>query len=193
MLFADLGVELLVALSPPELPRAERDSPRHGCRSRSRSASRRDRRPGRVDPGTAGLEGQPAARRCNGLPTGPPGGQRTRRALVVAEVALALVLLVSAGLLLRSLQRLFAVDPGFDPAQVLTMQVQTSGQRFADGGVSRRFFDEAFDAVRRIPGVDTAAFTSQLPLSGDFDRYGVRFELLTNARPRKTRARSSTR
>ncbi len=103
------------------------------------------------------------------------------------------MLLVSAGLLLRSLQRLFAVDPGFDPAQLLTMQVQTSGQRFDDGGASRRFFDEAFDAVRRVAAVDTAAaFTSQLPLSGDFDEYGVRFELLTNARPRKTRARSST-
>lgn len=103
--------------------------------------------------------------------------QLTRRTLVVAEVALALVLLVSAGLLLRSLQRLFAVAPGFDASHLLSMQVQTSGHRFDDAGTTYRFFDEALDAVRRVPGVMAAAFTSQLPLSGDrFGEYGVHFE-----------------
>ena len=95
------------------------------------------------------------------------GHQVTRRTLVVAEVALALVLLVSSGLLLRSLQRLFAVAPGFDSSHVLTMQVQTSGRRFDDATTTYRFYGEALDAVRRVPGVAGAAFTSQLPLSGD--------------------------
>jgi putative ABC transport system permease protein len=105
------------------------------------------------------------------------GGRRwPRRALVVAEVALALVLLVGAGLLLRSLQQLFAIPPGFDASNVLTLQVQTSGPRFSDDPATHRFFAAALDAVRRVPGVETAAFTSQLPLSGDSDQYGVHFE-----------------
>jgi putative ABC transport system permease protein len=105
------------------------------------------------------------------------GGHRVaRRTLVVLEVALALVLLVGAGLLLRSLNGLFAVAPGFDPSGVLTMQVQISGSRYADPGATRRFFDRALEAVRAVPGVAAAGWTSQLPLSGDFDKYGANFE-----------------
>jgi putative ABC transport system permease protein len=99
----------------------------------------------------------------------------TRRALVVAEVALALTLLVGAGLLLRSLQRLFAISPGFGSSGALTMQVQASGRRF-DKDATDRFFAQALEAVRQTPGVTAAAFTSQLPLSGDYDEYGVIFE-----------------
>jgi putative ABC transport system permease protein len=108
------------------------------------------------------------------------GHQMTRRVLVVSEVALALVLLVSAGLLLRSLQRLFAIDPGFDGSHVLTMQVQEYGHRYDKDDVRDRFFTEALEAVRRVPGVTEAAFTSQLPLSGDYESYGVEFESRPN-------------
>jgi putative ABC transport system permease protein len=104
------------------------------------------------------------------------GHQLTRRTLVVAEVALALVLLVSAGLLLRSLARLFAVDPGFDASHVLTMQVQESGHRFDNDSARDRFFMQALEAVRQVPGVAAVAFTSQLPMSGDFESFGVQFE-----------------
>jgi putative ABC transport system permease protein len=104
------------------------------------------------------------------------GHRRTRGALVVAEVAIALVLLVSSGLLLQSLQRLFAVPVGFDSSHLLTMQVQTSRPRFRYDSTAHRLFSETQDAVRRVPGVTAAAFTSQLPLSGDRDEYGVRFE-----------------
>ncbi len=103
------------------------------------------------------------------------GHQVTRRTLVVAEVALALVLLVSAGLMLRSLQRLFAIDPGFDASHVLTMQVQEAGHRFDTDIARAQFFSKAVDAVRQVPGVTAAAFTSQLPLSGDFESYGIQF------------------
>ena len=89
-------------------------------------------------------------------------------------MALALVLLVGAGLLLRSLQRLFAISPGFDSSNLLTMQVQTS-LRF-DQGTTQNFFERALDAVTRCPGVEAAALSSQLPLSGDLDEYGVHFE-----------------
>lgn len=102
--------------------------------------------------------------------------QVTRRTFVVAEVALALILTVSAGLLLHSLSRLMAVPPGFRAANLLTMQVQTYGAKYDDDRICRQFFEEALDAVRLVPGVTAAAFTSQLPLSGDSDVYGARFE-----------------
>ena len=102
--------------------------------------------------------------------------QRIGRAFVVAEVALALVLMVTAGLLLHSLSRLFAVVPGFESAHLLTMQVQTYGVRYDNDQVCHQFFEQALDAVRQVPGVTAAAFTSQLPLSGDSDIYGARFE-----------------
>src|SRR6202035_1789085 len=108
------------------------------------------------------------------------GQQLVRRTLVVSEVALALVLLVSAGLLLRSLERLFAIDPGFDVSHVLSMQVQESGHRFDTDAARQQFFTQALKAVRQVPGVTAAAFTSQLPLSGDFESYGVQFEALPN-------------
>jgi len=103
------------------------------------------------------------------------GHQFTRRALVVAEIAIALVLLVSAGLLLRSLNRLFAIDPGFDASHVLTMQLQQFSHRFDTDAARNRYFEQVVEAVRRVPGVETAALTSQLPLSGDYEGFGVQF------------------
>jgi putative ABC transport system permease protein len=85
------------------------------------------------------------------------------------------------------MRRLLAVDPGFNPEHLLTMQVQTSGHQFDDlpsapgagDGVRRRFFRQALDAVRQVPGVRQAAFTSLLPLSSDpswVSTYGAQFE-----------------
>ena len=115
------------------------------------------------------LEVQQSSRRTVG------GHQLTRRALVVSEVAIAIVLLVSAGLLLRSLERLFAINPGFDASHLLTMQVQSSGHRFDDDRARNLFFTQVLEAVRQVPGVSAAAFTSQLPLSGEFESFGVQF------------------
>src|SRR3954470_5630866 len=98
------------------------------------------------------------------------------RVFVVAEVALALLLLVGAGLLFHSIRRLLAVRPGFDATNVISLQVQTNGRRYEDARVCRVFFSQALEAVRRLPGVTTAALTSQLPLSGDSDIYGAKFE-----------------
>lgn len=69
-----------------------------------------------------------------------------------------------------------AVPPGFQGAGALTMQVQTYGRKYDDNRVCNQFFANALDAVRHVPGVKEAAFTSQLPLSGDSDVYGARFE-----------------
>ena len=130
--------------------------------------------------GAPGIDLQRAARRVAG------GHRRTRSLLVVAEVALALLLLVSSGLLLRSIERLFAVSVGFDATRVLTMQVQTAGHRFDDDATTRRFFERALDEVRRVPGVTAAALTSQLPLSGDYVLYGVHFDPRPTSDPGET-------
>jgi putative ABC transport system permease protein len=112
---------------------------------------------------------------------------RTRRGLIVFEVALALTLLISAGLLLHSMRRLLALSPGFDSAHLLTLQVQSVGHQFdnpaqdptAGDRARYRFFEQALDAVRSVPGVRQAAFTSLLPLSDDPDVdaiYGGHFD-----------------
>ena len=96
-------------------------------------------------------------------------------ALAAAEIALAVVLVVVAGLLVRSMQRLFAVDPGFDPAGVLTLQVRaTTG--LEDRARTREYFQSALAAVRGLPGVRAAGWTSEMPLTDDFEKYGVQIE-----------------
>jgi putative ABC transport system permease protein len=107
------------------------------------------------------------------------GRQSMRRTLAVSQVALALVLLVTAGLVLRSLDRLFAIDPGFDASHLLTMQVQQTGHWLDTDSARARFLTQALEAVRHVPGVASAAFTNQLPLSGDFNVYAVQFESRT--------------
>jgi putative ABC transport system permease protein len=96
-----------------------------------------------------------------------------RGGLVVLEVALSLTLLVGSGLLLRSLSRLLAVDPGFDARSLLTMEVQTGGTRYANDTLVHDFFARAREAVARVPGVREAGFTSQIPLGGNLDSWGV--------------------
>ena len=101
-----------------------------------------------------------------------------RRALVIAQIALSFVLLASAGLLYRSVERLLATAPGFDGERVLTMQVVATGRRWSSTDEVAQFYAQALEAVRALPGVVDAAFTSQLPLSGDLEYYGVAFESL---------------
>jgi predicted permease len=113
---------------------------------------------------------------------GSAGGGRTRMraVLVVAEVAVALVLLAGAGLLLRSFQRLVAVDPGFDPERLLTMQVwlpvpnDNAKGRYFTQQQRVGFYDRAVAAVRQVSGVTGAALVSRLPYSG---RNDARFKI----------------
>ena len=173
---AALGVRVLVALSPVSLPRLGAVEVDATVFAFSLALAALIGMAFGLGPALQAAGSAPQA----GLPQGnrhtPGGHRRLRSGLVVAEVALALMLLVSSGLLLRSLGRLFAVPAGFNPAGALTLQVQTSGQRFADGEATQRFFSAALQAVRAVPGVTRAAFTSQLPLSGDLDEYGAHFD-----------------
>jgi putative ABC transport system permease protein len=91
--------------------------------------------------------------------------RRLRGFLVVSEVALAFVLLIGAGLLIRSFARLTEVDPGLDPQGVLTMGIQLPFAKYRDGR-SVAFFQQTLERVRALPGVEAAATVSSLPLSG---------------------------
>jgi putative ABC transport system permease protein len=99
---------------------------------------------------------------------GASGGARSRHlrsALVVSEVALALVLLVGAGLLLRSFQQLSDVDPGFNTENVLTMRTVLPGTKYQRPEQRRAFYDEVLRRVEGLPGVESAGMISFLPLS----------------------------
>ena len=190
---AFVGVRAIVALAPPDLPRLDAIHVDWwtflfafavtgvigivvGLAPALRGA-----RPGKPDLNVG-------ARAAGGLPV-------LRNGLVVVEVALALVLLIGAGLLLRSVERLYDASPGFDGRNVLTMLVVARGyslERTADGFRPRSdaemqaLFDAMLAAARAVPGVVDAAFTTQLPLSGDRDLWGVRFESNTDASPSTT-------
>jgi putative ABC transport system permease protein len=93
-------------------------------------------------------------------------GSRTRNAFVIVEVALALVLLVGAGLLVRSFMRLLNVDPGFDTSRTVTMRVNLPASRYGEEGRTAQFFDRLFEKVNAVPAVQSAGAISFLPLTG---------------------------
>jgi putative ABC transport system permease protein len=94
------------------------------------------------------------------------GRRRLRSLLVVAEVALSLVLLVGAGLMMRSFLRLQQVNPGLDPTNVLTMAVALPSAKYHEPEKKSAFFQRVLERVRSLPGVVAAGAVSNLPLSG---------------------------
>ena len=104
-----------------------------------------------------------------GASTGPAGGrapQRARNALVVAQIALAVVLVTSSGLMTRSLLRLHDVRPGFEADHVVTSRVLLPYARYG-GGVRLSFFQALVREAQAIPGAREVALTDWVPLSGD--------------------------
>ena len=96
--------------------------------------------------------------------------------LVVAQMALAFMLLVGAGLITRSLRRVLAVDPGFEPSRLLTMVIVASGPSYQEDAQVWAMQSQLVDRVGALPGVEGAAMASQIPLSGSIDTYGVTIE-----------------
>jgi putative ABC transport system permease protein len=94
------------------------------------------------------------------------GGRRIRQALVVAEVALAFVLLTSAGLLLRSFWRMSGVDPGFRTDRIVAAPLGLPDARYPTGPAREQFFDRLLARVAGLPGVEAAAIVNRLPLGG---------------------------
>jgi putative ABC transport system permease protein len=169
LLLAQWGVDALVALNPGELPTAQKI----GLDGRVLGFSL----------GLSALTGVvfglvPALQLSKtdvtrALKEGSRGGgegrqrARLRGAFVVAQVALSLVLLVSAGLLLNSFYRLLSASPGFDPQNLLTMEYRMPKNRYAKGEQQWTFHREVVERVGRLPGVESAAVVRGLPFSGN--------------------------
>jgi putative ABC transport system permease protein len=93
-------------------------------------------------------------------------GSHMRGALIVAEVALAMVLVVGAGLMIRSFSQLQQVDPGFDPNNILSLSVSLPGSKYPEAAQRRAFFDQAEQRIRRLPGVIAVGSTTVPALKG---------------------------
>jgi predicted permease len=95
--------------------------------------------------------------------------QRMSKVLIASEVALASILLVGAGLFTRSLQRLYSIDPGLEPAPVLTMQLRLPESRYPTGESRDRFFSQVLERIDALPGVEAAGVSTGLPFEGGHD------------------------
>jgi len=97
------------------------------------------------------------------------GARAFRRVLVASQVAFAFMLLIGAGLLLASFQRVLAVDPGFDPSNLLTARVAPPASRYAGDPELRSFSGRLLEGVRTVPGVKLAGIATTIPFGGDFN------------------------
>jgi len=165
-LLASWGVHLLVRAAPPDVPRI--------------ADIRLDLTvlavTGLVSMAAGVLFGLPAALSRSGTAiqglhaattrttAGVPAA-RLRGALVIAQVSLAIVLLVGAGLLVRSLQRLIAVDPGFDPANISALTITLPDATYPDSLRRVAFYERLLERVRSMPGVQSAGLISWLPMT----------------------------
>ena len=110
------------------------------------------------------------------------GRNRLRSLLVISEFALALVLLIGAGLMVRTFSALHAVDSGFNPHHVISMIVSVAGTREADPARRAVFYHQLIDRVRALPGVQAAGAINHLPLAGD--QWGWPFVVEGRPKPR---------
>ncbi|MEP7272375.1 MAG: ABC transporter permease [Acidobacteriota bacterium] len=93
-------------------------------------------------------------------------GQRLRGALVVVEIAMALVLLTGAGLMIKSFLRLQQIEPGFDPQNLLSLEINLPAAKYPNNDRRAAFFDQAVERISALPGVKGVALINHPPLSG---------------------------
>src|SRR5262249_37861234 len=119
-------------------------------------------------PGLGVMPGNTAALLKEDTSRGSAGSRTglTRSTLVVVETALALVLLVGAGLLIKSFARLQQVNPGFTPDNVISAQIALPATRYADENARRAFWVRLLERVKSVPGVTAAGVTSNVPFNG---------------------------
>ena len=114
--------------------------------------------------------------RAGGRHSFGPAGQRTRQVLVVSGVALALVLLIGAGLMTKSLVRLLNVDPGIDTVGVLKANVLMSGPAYGEDADRLRAFVQLEEGLGNLPGVEAVGLANLIPLGGNSDSAALRIE-----------------
>ena len=104
------------------------------------------------------------------------GSRRLRAVLVVSELALAVLLLVGAGLLIRSFSRLLEVSPGFQTQHLVTLELSLPEKTYPDGAPVQNFFAQLMTRVKAVPGIQSAGAVSQMPLSDNYTSGSVFFE-----------------
>ncbi len=111
------------------------------------------------------------------------GQSRLRGALAIAEISVALILLVGAGLMTRSLYRLLSVDPGFHTDHILTMEINLRTAQYSKDPAIRNFWRQVLDRVRSLPGVQTAALGTVVPLTDSHSRSDITVEGMSTPTP----------
>lgn len=167
-LLAEWGTRALVALEPGNLPRLEELRLDYGVFAFTLLISVAAGVLFGLAPAVQVSRAAPvdALKESAGSVTASRSAEVLRRTLVVAEVALSLMLLVGAGLLLKSFVRLLSVDPGFDPRQVLTLRLTLPEQRYPDVPQQAGFYRQLLERIQAQPQVQSAAIVSNLPLTG---------------------------
>ena len=122
----------------------------------------------------AGQDINDALKRTGGRTIGL-AGSRTKRVLLAAEVALAVVLVVATGLMTRTFYRMLQVDPGFESEHVLTFQLSLPALKYPDPAAQARFYTDVRHRLQAIPGVDAAGIVETIPMAGATEASGLRF------------------
>jgi putative ABC transport system permease protein len=162
------GVQVLVGLAPPDLPRLEEVTLNAPVVVLAVALVALTALVFGLVPAARIFSGRLtlAVRESSGNVGEGTGARRVRRGLVIAEVALSLVLLVGAGLLIRSFASLAGADPGIPVDNLLTVEVELPDSRYPEKSHANAFYDELRERLERLPGVRHAAAMSALPLGG---------------------------
>ncbi len=108
------------------------------------------------------------------------GARRAQSVLVIAEVALSLILLVMAGLMIRSFAKLTNIDPGMSTGNVMSMRINRSPAKSNDGALNRIFFQQVIDRVKTVPGIEAVGVASHMPF-GSTEEFPITVESVANA------------
>ena len=162
---ASWGVRALVALAPPNIPRLQDVAVNGSVLLFSATITGLTAFAFGLLPALHAARTDAAAALSSVARSGAPGGRMARRVLVVAEVALAFVLVAGAGLMARSFMLLQRVDPGFDPSHLLTVRLQLPAQYDDDAKVAT-FFERVGEELASLPGVRAAGASNRIALEG---------------------------